>query len=68
MFRFNDKKEKIRNFKKELIESVKMDKKPKFRDLVSVMIAQYIIILPVVFIGMVVFFFVIQGILYLWGA
>lgn len=68
MFRFNDKKEKLRKLEKELMENVKMNEKPKFRDLVSVMIAQYMIILPVTFIGMVVFFFVIQGILYFWGA
>lgn len=50
------------------MRNVKMSEKPKFKDLVSIRVAQYVIILPVAFIGIIVFFLVIRGILYFWGA
>lgn len=68
MFRFDDKKEERRMREKELMRNIKMNEKPKFKDLVFIMLAQYAIILPVAFIGMIVFFLVIKGVLYFWGA
>lgn len=50
------------------MRNVKMGEKPKFKDLLSIMIAQYVIILPVAFIGIIIFFLVIKGILYFWGS
>jgi len=68
VFRFDDKKEELRRTEKELMRSVKMNEKPKFKELVSIMLAQYLIILPVAFIGMIAFILVIKVILYFWGA
>lgn len=67
MFRFDDRKEERKKYEKELMKNVKMNEKPKFKDLISIMLAQYLVILPLVVIGIVVFFLVIRGILYLWG-
>lgn len=67
MFRFDDRKEEREKHEKELMKNVKMNEKPKFKDLISIMLAQYLVILPVAFIGIVVFFLVLRGILYLWG-
>ena len=68
MFRFDDKKEELKTRQRELMRTVKMGEKPKFKDLLSIMIAQYVIILPVAFIGIIIFFLVIKGILYFWGS
>lgn len=68
LFRFDDRKEERKKREKELMENIKMGEKPKFKDLLSVMLAQYMVILPVAFGGMIVFFLVIRVILYFWGA
>ncbi|MGL5354712.1 MAG: hypothetical protein ACRDA5_15575 [Clostridium sp.] len=68
MFRFDDRKEERRRREKELMETVKMGEKPKFKDLLAVMFAQYMVILPVAFGGIIAFFLVIRIILYFWGA
>ncbi len=53
---------------RELLKKVKLSKKPQFKDLLSLVFAQYIIILPFVFIGIIIFLLISRGILYLWGA
>ena len=55
MFRFDHRKDEQRRREKELLKEVKMTEKPKFKDLVAIMFAQYLIILPVAFIGIIVF-------------
>lgn len=67
MFRFDYRKEERKKHEKELMKNVKMSEKPKFKDLISIMLAQYLVILPVAVIGIVVFFLLLRGILYLWG-
>ena len=55
MFRFDYRKDEQRRREKELLKEVRMTEKPKFKDLVAIMFAQYLIILPVAFIGIIVF-------------
>lgn len=68
MFRFDDRKEERIKEEKELMRNVKMDEKPKFKDLLSIMFVQYLMILPVALIGIIVFFLLLRGILYFWGS
>ena len=46
MFRFDHRKDEQRRREKELLKEVKMTEKPKFKDLVAIMLHQYLIILP----------------------
>lgn len=67
MFRFDYRREEQKRREKELLSDVSMKEKPKFKDLVSIMIAQYLIILPVAIIGMIVFGLVLRLILNFWS-
>ena len=67
MFRFNYKKEEMKQKERQLLKEAKLYEKPKFKDLLSVVFAQYLIILPFAFIGIIVFLLISRGILYLWG-
>lgn len=67
MFRLRNIREEIKVREKELLKEVKLAKKPKFKDLLSLVLAQYIIILPFAFIGIIAFLLITRGILYLWG-
>lgn len=67
MFRFDYRKDEQRRREKELLNEVRMTEKPKFKDLIAIMFAQYLIILPVAFIGMVVFILAIKLLLKFWG-
>lgn len=67
MFRLNHIKEEIKTKEKELLKEVKLSEKPKFKDLLSLVLAQYIIILPFAFIGIIAFLLISRCILYLWG-
>lgn len=66
MFRINNKKEDI---KKEVLKNKdnKVNEKPKFKELVSIMFSQYLIILPVVFIVMFLFMLIVKLLLFFWG-
>lgn len=68
MFRFDHRKEEEKRKDRELMNQVHLKEKPKFKDLVAIMLAQYIIVLPVVFIGMLVFGLVLRGVLAFWGS
>ncbi len=67
MFRFNYKKEEMKQKERQLLKEAKLYEKPKFKDLLSVVFAQYLIILPFVIIVMVVFLLIARVLLYLWG-
>lgn len=68
MFRLRHIREDMKVRERELLKKVKLSKKPQFKDLLSLVFAQYIIILPFVFIGIIIFLLISRGILYLWGA
>lgn len=68
MFRFDHKRYEERKRQKELLRDVKMTEKPKFKDLLAIMFAQYLIILPIAFIGMIAFGLVIKLLLKFWGS
>ncbi|MBM6836676.1 hypothetical protein H9X78_05100 [Clostridium saudiense] len=68
MFRFDYRKDEQRRREKELLKEVRMTEKPKFKDLVAIMFAQYLIILPVAFIGIIVFALAIKLLLKYWGS
>ena len=68
MFRFDHRKDEQRRREKELLKEVKMTEKPKFKDLVAIMFAQYLIILPVAFIWIIVFALAIKLLLKYWGS
>ncbi|MPQ43368.1 hypothetical protein [Clostridium tarantellae] len=67
MFRFNDRLEERKKRDKELMEEVKLGKKLNFKELISLMISQYIIILPWAFLCIFIFLIVAQGIIYFWS-
>ncbi|MDO4534904.1 MAG: hypothetical protein Q4B63_03730 [Clostridium perfringens] len=67
MFRFNMKKEEMKQKERELLREVKLYEKPKFKDLLSIVLAQYLIILPLAIIAIVVFLSMARALLYLWG-
>ncbi|MDZ5255081.1 hypothetical protein [Clostridium sp. LIBA-8841] len=57
MFWFKDEitRRKEKEEYEKLMEEVKNKEKPNFKDLVAIMIAQYAIILPMVFGGLIIF-------------
>lgn len=67
MFRLNHIQEEIRQKEKELLKETKLYEKPKFKDLLSVVFAQYLIILPFALIAIIVFLLIARVLLYLWG-
>lgn len=68
MFRFDYRKEADRERDRQLMNEVKFDKKPSFKELVTMMFSQYLLILPVLFIGIIVFILAAKIILFFWGA
>lgn len=68
MFRFNDRAELEKIRQRNLCKDVKMDRKPSFRELLSIMFAQYLIILPIAFGGIIIFMLITRLVLFLWGA
>ena len=67
MFRFNHRKEELKQKERELLKEAKLYEKPKFKDLLSLVFAQYLIILPFVLIAIVTFLLIARVILYIWG-
>ena len=67
MFRFNDRLYEEKSKEKQLLKEVRMKEKPNFKDLLAIMFAQYLIILPVAFIGIIVFAFAIRFLLSFWS-
>ncbi|WP_143152490.1 hypothetical protein [Clostridium cavendishii] len=55
MFRYDPLEEKQKQEEKQLFEDIKDKEKPKFKDLVAIMVAQYLIILPMLVIGIAIF-------------
>ena len=68
MFRFDDREEEILIKDRELTKQIENMEKPKFKDLFAIMLAQYSIILPMVFIGLVIFGFIIWLMMNFWLA
>ena len=68
MFRFDYRKEADRQRDRQLMNEVKFDKKPSFKELVTMMVSQYLLILPVLFIGIIVFILTAKIILFFWGS
>ncbi|MBE6053140.1 MAG: hypothetical protein E7212_04365 [Clostridium sartagoforme] len=66
MFKFHDRRENLRRKKKELFKEIDAGRKPKFKELVSIMIAQYLVILPIVFGVVLVFMLFAKLLLLLW--
>lgn len=66
MFRLNNKKENINKVARQHKEN-EFDEKPRFKDLVSIMISQYLVILPVVFVTMIVLMLIAKLLLFIWG-
>lgn len=66
MFRLNNKKENINKVVRQNKEN-EFNEKPRFKDLVSIMISQYLVILPVVFITMIVLMLIAKLLLFIWG-
>ena len=65
MFKFHDRR-KFKKKKKELFKEIDAGRKPKFKELVSIMIAQYLVILPIVFGVVLVFMLFAKLLLLLW--
>lgn len=61
MVKFNGKRKE-----KELFKDTKMNEKPNFKDLVSIMFKQYLVILPIVFGFILVFMLLTKLLLLLW--
>lgn len=59
MFRFDDREEERIRKDKELLHEIKYMEKPKLKDMIAIMLAQYAIILPMVFIGLAIFAFIL---------
>ena len=59
MFRFDDREEERIKKDKELLNDIRNMEKPKFKDMVAIMLAQYAIIFPMIFIGLAVFGFIL---------
>lgn len=55
MFRYDPREEKRKQEEKQLLQDIKDKEKPKFKDLVAIMVAQYLIILPMLLIGVTIF-------------
>lgn len=68
MFRFNYRKEISTLKSKAMYDNIKMDEKPKFKDIISIMFAQYLLIIPIVFGIVVGIMLVLKLVLFLWGA
>lgn len=68
MFRFDYRKEADRQRDRQLMSEVKFDKKPSFKELLTMMLSQYLLILPVLFIGIIVFILTAKVILFFWGS
>ena len=68
MFKFYNRGESLRKRQKELFKNIEVGEKPKFKDLVSIMLAQYLVILPIVFGVVLVFMLFAKLILLFWGA
>ena len=66
MFRFDDREEEMLLRDREAIRQIERMEKPKFKDLFAIMLAQYSIILPMVFIGIAIFGFVIWLMVNFW--
>ncbi|MGN0026509.1 MAG: hypothetical protein ACI33I_05830 [Clostridium sp.] len=66
MFRLNNKKENINKVARQNKEN-EFNEKPRFKDLVSIMISQYLVILPVVFVTMIVLMLIAKLLLFIWG-
>ncbi len=66
MLRFNYEKKNNKR-KIEQYYSKNFNDKPKFKDLVSIMFSQYIVILPIVFGIMIIFMLFAKLILFIWG-
>ncbi|MGF0108329.1 hypothetical protein ACQRD5_02795 [Clostridium sp. SGI.024] len=66
MFRLNNKKENINKVVRQNKEN-EFNEKPRFKDLVSIMISQYLVILPVVFVTMIVLMLIAKLLLFIWG-
>lgn len=66
MFRLNNKKENINKVERQNKEN-EFNEKPRFKDLVSIMISQYLVILPVVFVTMIVLMLIAKLLLFIWG-
>lgn len=67
MFRLSNIKEDAKQKESELLKEAKLYEKPKFKDLLSIVFAQYLIILPFALVAMVVFLLIARVLLYLWG-
>ncbi|MDV4152303.1 hypothetical protein R0131_15870 [Clostridium sp. AL.422] len=66
MFKINnEKKNNRREIKK--YDSERFNDKPKFKELVSIMFSQYIIIFPIVFGVMIIFMVFAKLLLFIWG-
>ena len=61
MFFFKDVETKLKekDEKAKLMKEIEGKEKPSFKDLVAIMIAQYIILIPMVFIGLAIFGFIL---------
>lgn len=55
MFGFNRRDIIERDEEKKILEEIKDKEKPSFKDLVAIMFAQYLIIIPILVIGVVIF-------------
>lgn len=66
MFRYDPMEEKKRQGEKQLLEEIKDKEKPSFKDLVAIMFAQYLIIIPMLLIGMAIFAFILYLITEVW--
>lgn len=66
MFRYDPMEEKKRQDEKQLLEQIKDKEKPNFKDLVAIMFAQYLIIIPMLLIGMAIFAFILYLITEVW--
>ena len=61
MFFFKDVETKLKekDEKAKLMKEIEGKEKPSFKDLVAIMIAQYIILIPMVLIGLAIFGFIL---------
>ena len=66
MFRLNNNIENINKAARQNKEN-EFNEKPRFKDLVSIMISQYLVILPVVFVTMIVLMLIAKLLLFIWG-
>lgn len=68
MFNLAKRKEERKSKEKALMEEMKMEAKPKFKELALLVLRQQLIILPLVLFAMIILMLVARVLLFFWGA